>query len=413
MRAMAGIGLLTTLAIALIVAGASKLRNPDPPRRALRALGVSAGSGVAQALGAGELGIAALALAAPAALSGAVLAALFAGFALAAHRLARAGAQAGCGCFGEADGRPPGRAQVAVNVAVALAAAAVAAQAPQSPAQLAGSDPRAALATLATACLLVVLWRRALHGRARPSLASWGGDTVVDVAARVDARAPRARDGGGDETSVRAGSDAALSERLVGASATFLEQRFSRRSALVRIAVAGSALCVAPLRYLLYPQPALAVIVPGDCAEGDCTDGYTAFCCEINRGLNKCPPGTFPGGWWMCTDYQGRQLCSGQGVRYYVDCNALPDRPYPGGCVCANGTCFQRRVNCNIFRYGQCNTQIPGVTAVVCRMVVCQNPGSIPHLNCSSSVAVDDAVCGHEAPCLEPPAMQLAGAGGV
>jgi hypothetical protein len=110
----------------------------------------------------------------------------------------------------------------------------------------------------------------------------------------------------------------------VNGSASFLEHRLSRRTALVRIAVAGSALCVAPLRYLLYPGSALAAILPGDCSGGLCTDGYTAFCCEINQGLNSCPSGTYPGGWWMCTDYAGRRLCSDVGVRYYVDCNAIP-----------------------------------------------------------------------------------------
>ena len=115
----------------------------------------------------------------------------------------------------------------------------------------------------------------------------------------------------------------------------------------------------------------------------------------------------------MCTDYRGRQLCAGQGVRYYVDCNALPGRPFPGGCTCGNNSCDNRRVNCNVFRYGQCNTHIEGTTAVVCRMVTCQNPGSIPALNCSSSVAVDDAVCAHETPCLQAPALELTGAGGV
>jgi hypothetical protein len=46
-------------------------------------------------------------------------------------------------------------------------------------------------------------------------------------------------------------------------------------------------------------------------------------------------------------------------------------------------------------------------------MVVCENPASIPALNCGSSVAIDDAVCGHDVPCLEPRATELAGAGGV
>jgi hypothetical protein len=202
-------------------------------------------------------------------------------------------------------------------------------------------------------------------------------------------------------------------DRLVVSSALFLERRFSRRTMLVRIAVAGSALCVAPLRYLLYPGAALAQISPGDCSGGECTDGFTAFCCQINRGLNSCPTGTFPGGWWMCTDYTGGLLCAPEGVRYYVDCNALPGSEFPGGCRCANGSCDYQRVACNVFRYGQCNTQVGGVTAVVCRTVVCENPGSIPGLNCGYSVAVDDSVCGQDTPCLVPEAVELPGAGGV
>jgi hypothetical protein len=45
-------------------------------------------------------------------------------------------------------------------------------------------------------------------------------------------------------------------------------------------------------------------------------------------------------------------------------------------------------------------------------MITCTNPGLIPSLNCSRHVAVDNATCGHEAPCLSN-AVQLAGAGGV
>jgi hypothetical protein len=71
-------------------------------------------------------------------------------------------------------------------------------------------------------------------------------------------------------------------------------------------------------------------------------------------------------------------------------------------------------VACNVFRYGQCNVHVPGVTEVVCRMVVCENPSRIPGLNCNASLAVDNAVCDHDAPCLKhPPAIELAGAGGV
>ena len=211
---------------------------------------------------------------------------------------------------------------------------------------------------------------------------------------------------------VRADQSDRAVNALVRSSALFLERRFTRRSALQQVALVGSALAVAPLRYLLYPGTAMAAIGPWDCAGGLCSDGYTAFCCEITDGLNSCPEGTFPGGWWMCTDYAGRLLCAEQGVRYYVDCNALPGTRFDGGCRCAGGTCDERRVACNVFRYGQCNTHVPGVTAVVCRMVMCENPSTVSELNCSSSVAVDNAVCGHEAPCLGD-AVQLAGAGGV
>jgi hypothetical protein len=201
-------------------------------------------------------------------------------------------------------------------------------------------------------------------------------------------------------------------DTLVRTSAQFLERRLSRRTALQQVALVGSALAVAPLRYLLYPGSALAAIGPRDCRHGLCADGWTAFCCQINNGLNACPEGTFAGGWWMCTDYAGRLLCSEEGVRYYVDCNALPGQQFRGGCRCAGGTCDERRVACNLFRYGQCNTDVHAVTAVVCRVVLCENPSSVPGLNCNASLSVENAVCHHDTPCLGN-AVELAGAGGV
>jgi len=372
---LAETGFLAMLTVVLAWAGVSKLRRPEPARRALVALGAPATVGLTRGMASAELGIAVLALAVPARASGVVLAGFFACLAITAGLLARSGYGAGCGCFGEPDEQPPGRARVVANLLAAVGAGVVALCSPPSVAELVRTRPAAAVAVLAAACIGAMAWRLVSTGR--------------EAAA------------------------APASERLVSASAMFLEEHLSRRSALVRIAVAGSALCVAPVRYLLYPGSALAAIAPSSCSGGECTDGYTAFCCEINKGLNECPSGTFPGGWWMCTDYRGRQLCADEGVRYYVDCNALPGRPFPGGCVCANNSCDNRRVNCNVFRYGQCNTHIGGVTAVVCRMVTCQNPGSIPALNCSSSVSVDDAVCADEAPCLRAPAREMTGAGGV
>lgn len=180
-----------------------------------------------------------------------------------------------------------------------------------------------------------------------------------------------------------------------------LERRTSRSGFLVRSAVVGSALAVAPLRYLLRPQTALAAIVrPGDCAGGLCSDGWTDFCCAITGGENMCPPYSFVGGWWKCTDYRGHRLCADEGVRYYLDCNRLPGHEIPGGCHCASGSCEHRRVGCNVFRYGQCNTQIEAVTEVVCRVVLCEHPASIPALNCNGTNLVNNLTCGHESDCL-------------
>jgi hypothetical protein len=345
---------VATLAFVLASAGRAKLAGPS--RRAQ---------------GAGELVLAAAALIAPVPVTGAALALVFAGFAVVHARSRAAGpdAAASCECFGVPVGMaaPAGARRLALTAGSALVVAAAAVVAVTSsaraPVALVAARPSAGVIVLVVAALAAWAWQAAFAGPAE-------GPTASD--------------------------------RVVAASAALLERRFSRRGLLVRLAAAGSALTVAPLRYLLYPVSAEAAISPDSCGSGLCTDGYTAFCCEINHGHNSCPTGTFTGGWWMCTDYPGRKLCSEQGVRFYVDCNALPGDHYPGGCHCANGNCGERRVNCNVFRYGQCNAQIEGVTAVVCRMVVCENPSAFSELNCSASVAVDDAVCDHEAPCLEP-----------
>jgi hypothetical protein len=193
-----------------------------------------------------------------------------------------------------------------------------------------------------------------------------------------------------------------------------LDRKLSRRGLLGRLALAGTAFSVAPLRYLLRPQPAWAIIRPERCAGGLCADGYTAFCCEIAKDQgNTCPSGTYVAGWWKCTDYRGAGLCHDEGVRYYLDCNRHPDATWPGGCECAGGTCSKRRVDCNRFRYGQCNTQVYGTTEVVCRVVVCEHPAQIPEFNCNRTEKVDDSVCGHDVACLTPLVVQLPGSGGV
>lgn len=365
MISLAGVGVLTTLAFVLALSAIAKLRSP--PRDGRLALMLWRGL-----LPVAELAVAMLALGAPTRVSAGVLACLFGGFAVWHVHLWRNGVE-DCGCFGdEAATHRPRRVTIALDAASALAMVVVVIFTPPS---LFSRSPGAVLGVTIAASIAAVGWRRVFMGASHR---------------RAESR---------------------FSELLVNASAAFIERRVSRRTLLLRVALMGSALSVAPLRYLLYPISALAAIDPGGCGGGLCNDGWTVFCCEVNGGQNTCPPGTFPGGWWMCTSYSGGQLCAPQGVRYYVDCNALPGSGWP--CVCANGSCANRREACNIFRYGQCNPQIGGVTAVVCRMVVCENPGSIPGLNCNSSVAVDDAVCAQDVPCLQAPAIELRGAGGV
>ena len=204
-----------------------------------------------------------------------------------------------------------------------------------------------------------------------------------------------------------------VSERLAAAAGRLLERRVSRRRVLSRVAVTGAALAVAPVRYLVRPGTAWAVIGPGDCAGGLCLDGYTAFCCEIEHGQNTCPAGTYIAGWWKCTSYQGSGLCSAEGVRYYIDCNRTPGHVFPGGCQCANGDCRRRRVDCNHFRYGQCNTQVAGITEVVCRLMICQSPSTVGWMNCNDTLMVDDNTCYHDADCLRGLAVQQPNAGGA
>lgn len=204
-----------------------------------------------------------------------------------------------------------------------------------------------------------------------------------------------------------------LAESVTRRLGSLLERRTSRRGLIARSALAGSAFAVAPVRYLVRPQPAWAVIVPTDCGTGKCTDGYSAFCCEIEHGLNTCPANTYIAGWWKCTAYKGHGLCRDAGVRYYIDCNRTPGEIFPGGCQCARGDCNRRRIDCNQFRYGQCNTQVAGTTEVVCRLVICQNPANVAGMNCNGTEMMDDRTCRHEAPCLDGLAVPLPGGTGA
>lgn len=185
-----------------------------------------------------------------------------------------------------------------------------------------------------------------------------------------------------------------LAERVVTKVAQrFTGTRTSRRGFIGGAAVVGAALAVDPLGYLTRPASAIDAICGSD---SSCAAGYTVFCCTINGGSNTCPPDSFIGGWWKA-DHSS--FCGGN-ARYYIDCNAYRDGRYT--CHCNTTTCDQRRVACNQFRYGQCNTQIPwsNTGPVLCRVVSCTPPWQQYAGTCSSSSATDNNTATHSAPCL-------------
>jgi hypothetical protein len=179
----------------------------------------------------------------------------------------------------------------------------------------------------------------------------------------------------------------------VSESATKRLARFgtSRRSFLVRVAAVGSAFAAGPVRFLLYPASAAAANCPqpNGCTSGNCTDGYSAFCCGIT-GSNNCPSGTSPGGWWYAclpTSY-----CS-TGHRYYLDCvgNCPSDCSQ---CHCRDNNCGNRRVCCN---NGYTNCGGSSTARLRCRIVRCVNPCNL-FAGCScAGINVDQNTCAHDA----------------
>ena len=183
-----------------------------------------------------------------------------------------------------------------------------------------------------------------------------------------------------------------LTERLVTRLAAIGNRKqATRRGFLATATLTGTALAVNPWSYLTKPQSAYASV----CGPGaNCGDGWSAMCCSINNGSNTCPPNTYPGGWWKAD----RSSFCGGAARYYIDCNAKPG--YHFTCHCNYSNCDHRYVACNIFRYGQCNTQVAGVTAVVCRQISCRPPWQLYPGHCGTSSATDNNTALHNAPCL-------------
>ncbi|HET8766029.1 MAG TPA: hypothetical protein VFM86_01770, partial [Pedococcus sp.] len=179
----------------------------------------------------------------------------------------------------------------------------------------------------------------------------------------------------------------------------------SRRGVLLGATVAATALATKPKEYALRPVAAYATICgPGNTA----SSGWTVFCATVNKGVNTCPPGSFAAGWWKAAD---SSWCGG-GYRYIVDCNASCSKCSTGctdgicdskcwSCSCGTGstaTCDQRRVCCNAFRYGQCNTQVKCSGGVHCRVVSCVAP--YKWAACTTTSLSDNRTAEHSSPLL-------------
>jgi len=197
----------------------------------------------------------------------------------------------------------------------------------------------------------------------------------------------------------------ALAER----AASWVSRPEDRRSFLAKTAIIGTALSVAPLEFALEPKTAYAAVCrcgPGCHCGSLCCDGYTEFCCTTS-GENRCPDGTVHGGWWKV---DGSQFCGG-GARYYLDCNAQCGSCGCGGglcsgacsgtgCGCAQGNCGNRKSGCTLFRYGQCNQQMPCLGPIVCRVVTCTPPWLLDPA-CGTSSRTDNATRNHDRPCID------------
>lgn len=189
-----------------------------------------------------------------------------------------------------------------------------------------------------------------------------------------------------------------MTEVLVRRVSSVLDRSTSRRGFLVRVAGVSAAVAVGPLRFLLYPDSATA-LTPAQCESGRCSKGYHEFCCSVT-GDNLCPPFTYTGGWWKCETYTGGGVCSSVGHRYYMDCH-LDSSQFSCNCACARGTCSCRRVCCSRFHYGNCNAARSGQPdPIICRRVVCSNPGTLYPSTCSQGGTRDPRTCRHQ-PCTD------------
>jgi hypothetical protein len=144
------------LALLLALAGAAKLRAPQPAATALFAVGLPSHPWLVRLTGLAELALGAACLIAPGTITAALLAVAYLAFAVFVAALARTAEGVPCGCFGEGSFTAT-RAHAAVDVGAAALAAAVTLAPADGPLDWLG-EPGGWAAVAAVGCSAWVCW---------------------------------------------------------------------------------------------------------------------------------------------------------------------------------------------------------------------------------------------------------------
>lgn len=167
-------------------------------------------------------------------------------------------------------------------------------------------------------------------------------------------------------------------------------RRISRRGFISKATLAAAAAAAAPFAFAMRPIAANAITC-ANCSPGDlCCAVNSVFCCTLT-GNNSCPSGSVKSGWWRCS-YDACQPTSP--YRYFIDCNPT------GSCTpqCANNLCSRRKTCVNPRTYTQCGPSSLG--PVKCRIVRCQNPGTLWPVDCDTIPINSSNTCSETAGCL-------------
>jgi len=199
---------------------------------------------------------------------------------------------------------------------------------------------------------------------------------------------------------------APASQRLAERVAGFLGAHTSRRGFIARTAVIGSALAVNPGGFVLRP----ARRTPRSAGRLQTAPPAT----PPSAVRRTVPTSAHPARSWVAggrptdqaTAAVDRATTSTVRTRALAAARAAaattPSARRPASTAAAtatSGSCDQRRVSCNYFRYGQCHQEIGCGGPVACRVVSCTPPYEL-FGECSNASATDNATTEHSAPCL-------------